>query len=121
MEVIMQYKTFQFNDELNEHVILITCTEDLYYLQDDIYDDMSKSNGANFSILVDLILRNGFSFNRYVNMKFCGKDQCKLFIVNPRDVSELIKLRVKNYLIANRELLDNSSLTKNSIKYITEN
>ena len=113
------YEIFKFENDINEIVVFVTSTEDLYYIQNDIFDELSKTKGENFSILVDLFLRNGFSFNRFVCLTFKGKEQCFTYIVNPRDVSEEIKLRNRNYLMANRELLNNSALTKSTINFVT--
>ncbi|NLW48279.1 MAG: hypothetical protein GXY86_13220 [Firmicutes bacterium] len=116
---MQEYKIFEFKDDVNEKVLLITSTEDLYYLQNDIYEDLSKINGENFKILVDLFLRNGFSFNRFVSLNYKGKEQCQTFIVNPREVSEEIKSKIGNYLKTHIEILNNSSLTRSTINFIT--
>lgn len=115
---MLDYEIFILDNDINGKIVFITSTEDLYYLQDDIFDDFSKTNGPNFSILVDLFLRNGFSFNRFVSLRYEGRDRCQTFIVNPREVSEEIKTKVRNYLRANIDLLENSSLTKSTINFI---
>lgn len=112
------YEIFKFENDINEIVVFVTNTEDFYYIQNDIYNELSKTNGKDFSILIDLFLRNGFSFNRFVSLTFEGKEKCSTYIVNPRDVSEEIKLRIRNYLIANKELLYNSSLTNGVINFV---
>jgi sugar-specific transcriptional regulator TrmB len=114
-----EYEIFKFENDINETVVFVTSTEDLYYIQNDIFDELSKTNGENFSILVDLFLRNGFSFNRFVSLAFKGKNQCLTNIVNPRDVSEDIKLKIRNHLLTHKELLNNSALTKGTINFIT--
>lgn len=120
MEAIMQeYEVFNFDDDINEKVVFITSTEDLYYLQEDIFNNLSRINGEDFSILVDLFLRNGFSFNRFVSLNYRGKEHCWTYIVNPREVSEDIKSRIRNYLKTHNELLYNSSLTKSAINFVT--
>lgn len=116
---MQEYQVFKFDDETNEKVVFVTSTEDLYYLQNDIFDELSKSNGENFTVLVDLFLRNGFSFNRFVSLNYNGKDKCRIFIVNPRDVSEEIKLKIRNYLIMHIEILNNSALTRSVINFVT--
>ena len=108
-----EYEVFKFEDDINEKVVFVTNTEDLYYLQDDIFDEFSETNGEKFSILIDLFLRNGF-----VLLSFKGKEQCWTYIVNPRDVSDEIKIRARNYLMANQELLKNSALTKSTINFV---
>lgn len=114
-----EYEVFRFENESNETVIFINSTEDLYYLQDDIYEDLSRTAGQNFKVLVDLFLRNGFSFNRFISLHYEGKDKCQSFIVNPREVSEEVKVRIRNYLRKNMELLNNSALTKSAITFVT--
>ena len=88
------YKIFEFEDDINHNVAFINTTEDLYFIKDYIYDELSKVNGNEFEILVDLFLRNGFSFNRFVLLKYKGKEKCKTLIVNPTDVSEQIKKNI---------------------------
>lgn len=80
------YEIFKFENDINEIVVFVTNTEDFYYIQNDIYNELSKTNGKDFSILIDLFLRNGFSFNRFVSLTFEGKEKCSTYIVNPRDV-----------------------------------
>ena len=115
---MQQYQVFKFDNENNEKVVFVTSTEDLYYLQYDIFDDLSKTNGENFTVLVDLFLRNGFSFNRFASLKYEGKDKCRTLIVNPRDVSEEIKFKIRNYLITHIEILNNSALMRNTINFV---
>lgn len=114
---MQEYVTFKFEDEVN-NIILITSTDDLYYLQDDIYDDLSKTNGNKFTILIDLFLRNGFSFNRFVSLTYEGKERCKSFIMNPREVSEEAKITIKNYLKSHLDILENSALTRSMINFV---
>jgi hypothetical protein len=114
---VQEYVTFKLDDEIND-VILITSTEDLYYIQDDIYDDLSITNGDKFTVLIDLFLRNGFSFNRFVSLSYEGKGQCRSFIINPREVSEEVKMIIKNYLKSHLEILENSALAKSAINFM---
>jgi hypothetical protein len=115
---MQEYELFKFDDDIYEKMIFVTSTEDLYYLQDDIYDDLSTANGSSFTVLVDLFLRNGFSFNRFVALRYKGKEHCQTFIVNPREVSEDIKTKVRNYLRTHTELLNASSVTKSAIDFM---
>lgn len=114
---MQEYKIFHFDNEINSKVVFINGMEDLHFLVDYIYKDISKDNGTNFSVLVDLFLRNGFSFNRYVLLSF-DKGKYKSMIINPNDVSEEIKRNVRNYLKNNSKVLDNSSLPKKMIDFI---
>lgn len=114
---MQEYKIFHFDNETNNEVVFINSVEDLHFLVDDIYNDISKNNGTNFSVLVDLFLRNGFSFNRYVLLSF-DNGKYKSMIINPNDVSEEIKRNIRNYLKSNSKLLDNSSLPKKMTDFI---
>lgn len=113
-----EYEIFNFSEDDNQNVILLTTTEDLYFLQDEIYDYFSRIYGEEFTVLVDLFLRNGFSFNRYVSLKYKGKENIKSFIINPRDVSEQIKKEIRIYLKKNQEVLNDSALSKNTIEFV---
>jgi hypothetical protein len=115
---MQEYEIFKFDDDINEKVVLITSTEDLYYLQDDIFDDLSKTNGEKFTVLVDLFLRNGYSFNRFISLSYNGKDKCKTFIINPREVSEEIKSKTRSYLQSHTDMLDNSALSRSVVNYV---
>lgn len=117
---MQEYKVFQTEGDVNEKLVFITCTEDLYYLQDDIYDDLSRIYGPSFSVLVDLFLRNGYSFNRFVSLQYKGRNDCSSLIVNPREVSEELKAKIRSYLNSHSELLSNSALTESTIKFVTK-
>lgn len=113
-----EYKVFNFDDDINKNVVLLTSTEDLYFLQDEIYDELSATNGENFTVLVDLFLRNGFSYNRFVSLCFKGKEICKTFVVNPREVSDEIKFKIRSYLKSNKIIFEDSALSKNIIDFV---
>lgn len=112
------YEIFKFENDINQNVVFINTTEDLYFIKDNIYDELSKINGNEFQILVDLFLRNGFSFNRFILLKYKGKEKCKTFIINPTDVSEQIKMRIKEYLKNNEDILQHSALSKDTIEFV---
>ena len=112
-----EYKLFNFEDEQKNNVIFINSTEDLYDLTGFIYEDLSKAYGSSFSVVVDLFLRNGFSFNRFVELKF-DNGNYKSFIINPNDISELSKESIRKYLKSNICLLENSALSKKAINFI---
>ena len=110
-----EYEIFEFEEDINEKVVFLNTTEDLYFLQDEI---MEKVSSKNKTVLVDLFLRNGFTFNRYVLLKMDSNNKFKSFIINPREVSEKIKKKLENYLKEHKELLYSSSLTQNEIEFI---
>jgi len=116
-----EYKIFKFEEDVDEYIVLITSTEDLYFLEDDIYEEMKEKCGTKFSIIIDLFLRNGFSFNRFVLLNYNGRDNKKSYIINPREISEKIKDRIRSYLIDNEELLTNSALPKYTIEFMKKN
>ena len=110
-----EYEIFTFEEDVNEFVVFLNTTEDLYFLQDEI---MEKISSKNKTVLVDLFLRNGFTFNRYVLLKIDSNNKFKSLIINPREVSEKIKKKVENYLKEHNELLYSSSLSQNEIDFI---
>lgn len=106
------------NDKYNKDVVFINSTTDVYFMYDDIYDDLSQKNGESFSVLVDLFLRNGFSYNRFVNIIFNGKGKYKISLVNQRDVPEDLKKDIRCYLKNNQEVLNNSVLSQETKDFI---
>lgn len=116
-----EYEIFKFEEDVDKYIVLIKSTEDLYFLEDDIYEEMKEKCGSKFSIIIDLFLRNGFSFNRFVLLNYNDKDNKKSYIINPREISEQIKYKVRSYLIENEELLTNSALPKYTIEFMKNN
>ncbi len=114
---MQEYKLFHFEDEQKDNIIFINSTDDLYELIKTIYEDLSKIYGTNFSIVVDLFLRNGFSFNRFVELKFYNGNH-KSYIINPSDISEKSKETIRAYLKSNTALLENSALSKKTIDFV---
>ena len=104
------YEIFKFENDINQNVAFIKTTEDLYFIKDYIYDELSKVNGNEFEILVDLFLRNGFSFNRFVLLKYKGKEKCRT----------LIKMKIKEYLKNNENILQHSALSKETIEFVKQ-
>lgn len=119
--MIKDYEIFSFYNEDNENVILLTTTEDLYFLEEIIYEELSIKYGENFSVLVDLFLRNGFSFNRFVTLNYKGRNNVKISIKNPIDVSEKIKYKIRQYLRQNIDILNNSALSMRTIEFVKKN
>lgn len=119
--MIKDYEIFSFYNEDNENVILLTTTEDLYFLEEKIYEELSIKYGENFSVLVDLFLRNGFSFNRFLTLKYKGRNNVKVSVKNPIDVSEKIKYKIRQYLRQNIDILNNSALSTRTIEFVKKN
>lgn len=113
-----EYEIFTFEEDINQSVVFLNTTEDLYFLQDEIIKNINTNNNKTRTILVDLFLRNGFTFNRYVLLKLDKYNSLKSFIINPREVSEKIKMRINEYLKSNNKLLYASSLNKKEIEFI---
>ena len=113
-----EYEIFTFEENINENVVFLNTTEDLYFLQDEIMENINIKNKQNKTVLVDLLLRNGFTFNRYILLKFDKNKRCRSFIINPREVSEKIKMKIEEYLKNHNELLYFSSLSKREIDFI---
>ena len=66
---------------------------------------------------MDLFLRNGYSFNRYVLLNF-EEGNYNSVIINPNDVSETSKKKIKQYLRTNEDILNNGTLTNSTITYV---
>lgn len=115
-----EYKLFKFIENINNTVVFMNTVEDLYYFIDDIYEEVSKTEGEKFSVLVDLFLQNGFSFNRFIMLKFDNKKKYKSFIINTQEVSEIIKQQIRSYLKSNEELLIESALDKDTIQFVKQ-
>lgn len=113
-----EYEIFIFEEDINENVVFLNTTEDLYFLQDEIMEDINNKDSQNKTILVDLFLRNGFTFNRYILLKLDKNNRYRSFIINPREVSERIKIKIEEYLRNHNELLYSSSLSKKEIEFI---
>ena len=62
------YEIFKINEY--ESYLLLLSNEDIYYLYDEI---RTKTNGEK--ILVDMFFRNGFSFNRFIELIFDDDNQ----------------------------------------------
>lgn len=112
-----EYEVFFFEDEVNKNYIFLNNVDDLYFVIEDIYDNLSKTQGNKFSVLVDLFLRNGYSFNRYVLLNF-EEGNYNSVIINPNDVSETSKKKIKQYLRTNEDILNNGTLTNSTITYV---
>jgi len=117
---VKEYKLFRFIENANRNLVFMNTVEDLYYFIDNIYEEISKIEGEKFSVLVDLFLQNGFSFNRFVMINFDNKNKYKTFIINTQEVSETIKQQIRHYLKSNEELLLESALDKNTIEFVKQ-
>ena len=53
-------------------------------------------------------------------LKYKGKEKCKTLIVNPTDVSEQIKMKIKEYLKNNENILQHSELSKETTEFVKQ-
>lgn len=113
------FKVFNV-DGFDKDVIFLNTIEDLYFIKDEIFQELSKKNGDNFKVIIDHFLTNGFSFNRFSILCFNGNENTNSYIINPRDVPEQIKNQISLYLKENFEVLEESSLPL-SIKEFIKN
>lgn len=111
------FKILQINNEYNEKYILSTTVDDIYFSFDEIFDALSKTLGKNFSIIVDLLLRNGFTFNRFIQLDFL-EERVAPHILNPREVPEIVKTTTKQYLKEHKELLEDCALSTRAKEFI---
>ena len=111
------FKILQINNERDEKYILSTTVEDIYFAFDEIFDTLSKTLGKNFSITVDMLLRNGFTFNRFIQLDFL-EARVSPHILNPREVPEIVKTTTKQYLKEHKDLLESCALSTRAKEFI---
>jgi len=116
-ENMSDFKYFTIDDDMNTEYILVTSTEDIYYEYQNIYSLLTSKKGKKFTLIVDLILRNGFTFNRFIQLNFDG-EQVISCILNPREVSERVKANTAKYLYQNRNLLEDSVLSQSAKNFV---
>ena len=90
-----EYIIFNFQEKINESIVFMNTVEDMYYFIEEIYDEVSKVKGTKFSVLIDLFLRNGFSFNRFIMLQFDGKENYNTFVMNSYEISDSVKREIK--------------------------
>lgn len=112
-----KYEYFVINNEENIDYILATSSEDMYFQYDDIYDELSKQKGSRFEIIIDLVIRNGFTFNRFILLEF-SENKIKSSIINPREVPDEIKNRTKRHFQENKFIVLDSTLSKSTKDFI---
>ena len=113
-----EYIIFNFQDKINESVVFMNTVEDMYYFIDDIYEEISKVKGTKFSVVIDLFLRNGFSFNRFVMLQFDGKEKYNTFVINSYEISDSVKREIRQYLKENNKMLEASALDSKTIDFV---
>lgn len=103
--------------KLNEYLdyILLVSNDDLYFSYDKIKSILKENKRA---ILVDLFYRNGYSFNRFIELDFTDNSKVESRLVNPRDVSEEIKENTKKYFRNHNDLLERSTLVESVKSFI---
>ena len=108
------FRIFKLNEY--ERYVLLVSNEDIYFL----YDKLKKELN-NQKIIIDLFYRNGFSFNRFIEIDFNKPQNQKSRIINPRFVSESIKNNTKEYFKNNENLLRKSSLSNGIKEFVLAN
>jgi len=108
------FEYFKINEY--EDYILLTSNRDVYFLYDEIYKKLA--NNENKTILVDMFYRNGFSFNRFMEIVFKKDQEPFSRIINIRMISDDIKNNSREFFKSNTELLNNSLLSKNVKSFI---
>lgn len=108
------YKYFTLNDY--ESYVLLLSNEDIYFL----YDQIKKEIKTN-KVIVDMFYRNGYTFNRFVELVFTDDNKVRTRIINPRLISETIKENTHNYFKTNKESLDKATLSMNIKNFIYAN
>lgn len=108
-------KIFKLNYET---YLLFLADDDIYFYREEIYNQLSSLLGKKFSIMVDMFLRNGFTFNRFVELTFDENGQFKSRIVNPRDVPDELKENTKQFLKKNVLYLEESPISNIAKEFI---
>ena len=103
------FKIFKINNDLE--YILLTSTTDLYFLYDEILKEYNIKN-KYFSIIIDMLYINGFTFNRFVQVFYENGKYKSSNIINPRNISEDIKYNTRKFFKENKDVLNNSTLSK---------
>lgn len=112
-----EYEMFSLEEE-NRDIIFLISLEDPYFIFDSIYEELSVTRGSCFSVTVDMFLRNGYSFNRYILIEFSSKEDYKTKLINSRDISDKAKYCVKRFLMKNNKYLIDSALSKRTIDFV---
>lgn len=113
-----EYEIFNLDENINNNFIFMNTVEDIYYFMEEIYDDLYKMNGKKFSVIIDLFLQNGFSFNRFIMVQFEDKNKYQSFIVNSQEIPDIIKRKINQYLKMHYELLEESALDRKTIEFV---
>ena len=107
---------FKINKHLN--YVLLVSNDDLYFLYDQI---KKKTKNGQAAIIVDMFYRNGFSFNRFIELNYSYENKVISRIINPREVSEEIKINTNVYFNNHFDLLDKSTLSKSIKNFVLIN
>lgn len=113
----MDYKVFSL-DEDNYDIVLLTTVDDPYFILGEIYDECLSDGKSQLTIILDLFLRNGYSFNRFALIEFSSRNEYSTKIINTRDVSEIAKFQIKKFLSKNSIYLQESSLSNRIIDFV---
>lgn len=112
-EYMKKVEYFKLNEYLD--YILLVSNDDLYFSYEKIRNIVK---GNKKSILIDMFYRNGYSFNRFIELDFTDNSKVESRLVNPRDVSEDIKENTKKYFRNHNDLLERSTLVESVKSFI---
>jgi hypothetical protein len=112
-EYMKKVEYFKINEYLD--YILFVSNDDLYFSYEQIRSIVKENKK---SILIDMFYRNGYSFNRFIELDFTDNSKVESRLVNPRDVSEDIKENTKKYFRNHSELLERSTLVESVKSFI---
>ena len=114
-EYMKKVEYFKINEYLD--YILFVSNDDLYFSYEQIRSIVKENKK---SILIDMFYRNGYSFNRFIELDFTDNSKVESRLVNPRDVSEDIKENTKKYFRNHSELLERSTLVESVKSFIQD-
>ena len=110
-----EYKILKTESDIFPHVCFVNTIEDIYFLMDEIEEEMKDLNTNK--MLIDLFLSNGFGFNRFFEFNSHTKE---MNLINPRIVDEKVCKIVKEYLNKNQYILNGSALSLSLIEIILD-
>lgn len=115
------FDIYKVDDYKYDHYVFLNDSTDPDFIIDDIFENFNKSRGKNFDVLIDCFLRTGYSYNRFIEIHFRDSRYSGTTIINPRDISEIIKTNTTNILKKNTFLLNESSFTKREKEILLQN
>lgn len=97
--------------------ILLTTVDDIYYEIDNILNELSKTYGSIYSIIIDHFITNGFSFNRFSRIDYLNGSFKKSLVTNT-EINDVYEKKFIDYILTHKKFLNDSSLSKRVIAII---